>query len=63
MPAEYKYTAVDKTTGMTFEELNEALKDFSVADAKKYRLKAVVGFKGQVQSITFVEVTNGPAQA
>jgi len=60
MSREYRYTARDKKAGMTFPELEDAVKEVSQYDEQgyRYRLKATVGFKGQLQSVTFVEVEN-----
>lgn len=57
MPNEMSWNAVDKKVGMTLEELEDALAIVrSARPGVKWKVKATVGFSGQVQKITLMEV-------
>jgi hypothetical protein len=53
MPSEITIKAINKKDGMSRSELKEGME--SLKEDVAYRVKATVGFKGQLQSITFTE--------
>lgn len=57
MPNEMSWSADNKKAGMTLEELEKAVDIVrSSRPGVKWTVKATVGFSGQIQKVTFVEV-------
>lgn len=62
MANEYKINARNKKEGMSLAELMWGIAEIPTID-KQYTLKANIGFKGQLQSLTLIEVDDDVPEA
>lgn len=63
MPIEMVWEAEDKKAGMTMKEMEQAISVMrQTRPGEEFRLKATVGFKQQIQKLTFTGVKDADSQ-